>query len=78
MKQKIKLIWDFRGPDALETAKHHAMHLKEFTVMENLRFFEVSTSRYSDYHSIAYMVIDENDLDVFKDALHPHRAEITA
>ena len=39
--RKIKLLWDFRGPDALETAKHHTIHLKEFAAMENLSYYEV-------------------------------------
>ena len=30
LERQIKLIWDFKGPDALETAKHHCIHLKEF------------------------------------------------
>ena len=30
MSRKIKLLWDFRGPDAKETAKHHTIHLKDF------------------------------------------------
>ena len=33
---KIKLIWDFRGPEALEIAKHHVIHLEEFAKKEDL------------------------------------------
>ena len=29
--RKLKLIWDFRGPDALKTAEHHEIHLKEYS-----------------------------------------------
>ena len=28
--RKIKLIWDFRGPDAQATAEHHTIHLRFF------------------------------------------------
>jgi len=31
---------------------------------------------FSDMHSIAYMVIDEKDMIVLRDALKPHRGEI--
>ena len=41
MKRKIKLLWDFRGEDALETAKHHTTHLKEFATLEKLPFHEI-------------------------------------
>ena len=36
MNQKIKLIWDFRGPDALQIAKHHVIHLEEYTAAHQL------------------------------------------
>jgi hypothetical protein len=78
LNRKIKLIWDFRGPDALETAKHHTMHLKEFATMENLHFYEAATEQTSEHHAIACMIIDEKDLLTFRDALHPHRAVVTA
>ena len=35
MSRKIKLLWDFRGEDAAETAKHHTIHLKEFAEFKN-------------------------------------------
>ena len=36
MNRKIKLIWDFRGPAATQTALHHEIHLKEYIVAEKL------------------------------------------
>ena len=45
LERKIKLLWDFRGPDALETAKHHTIHLKEFAAIENLPFHEYEGKR---------------------------------
>ena len=30
------MIWDFRGPSAAKTAKHHAQHLKEYATIEKL------------------------------------------
>ncbi len=28
--EKIKLIWDFRGPFEINTSIHHEKHIKEF------------------------------------------------
>ena len=28
--RNLKLIWDFKGPDALKIAQHHEIHLKEY------------------------------------------------
>ena len=74
--RKIRLIWDFRGPDALETAKHHAIHLKEFAEMENLLFYEVSFSQQNNFLSMAFIVINEAELKIYKDALKPDRGTI--
>jgi hypothetical protein len=54
------------------------MHLKEFATMESLHFYEASTEQTSEHHAVAFMIIDEKDLLTFRDALHPHRAVVTA
>ena len=28
--RKLKLIWDFKGPDSEKTAAHHLIHLDEY------------------------------------------------
>ena len=76
MDRKIKLIWDFRGPEALEIAKHHCVHLKEFSEKENLNYIEISTYSISEMYCIAFITIDEKDMIVFRDALQPHRGEV--
>lgn len=76
MSRKIKLIWDFRGEVAAKTAQHHEIHLKEFIQIEK---FEINITGFqvlNEIHSIAFMVVtDENMLQV-RDSLKPHRAEI--
>jgi len=74
--RKLKLIWDFRGPEALKTAEHHAIHLKEFATKEALNFYEVDIKSYSDVYVIAFIVIDEKDMITFRDALKPNRGEV--
>ncbi|EAR13181.1 hypothetical protein PI23P_01767 [Polaribacter irgensii 23-P] len=76
MSRKIKLLWDFRGEDAKETAKHHTIHLKEFAALEELAFHEISVLEINPMLSAAYIIVDEGLLNIFKDALKPHRGEI--
>jgi len=76
MNRKIKLIWDFRGPDALETAKHHTVHLKEFAAMESLAYHEVDIKELNPMLSYAFITVEEKDMITFRDALKPHRGEL--
>ncbi|WP_162126206.1 hypothetical protein [Flavobacterium phycosphaerae] len=74
--RKIKLIWDFRGPDAALTAEHHEIHLKEYIVIEklplNITGFEIK----NELHTIAFMVVTEENMILVRDALKPHRGEV--
>ena len=76
MNRKIKLIWDFRGPEALEIAKHHVIHLEEFAVKENLYFYDTNTEELNEMHSLAYITVKEEDMLTYRDALKPHRGEV--
>jgi hypothetical protein len=76
MPRKIKLIWDFRGPAALKTAQHHEKHLKEFIVMENLELNITGHQIISDMQSIAYLVVEEENMITVRDQLKPHRGEV--
>ncbi|MCL7753970.1 hypothetical protein [Polaribacter sp. Z022] len=76
MSRKIKLLWDFRGPDAQETAKHHTIHLKEFATIENLAFHEIDIQEKNPMLFAAFITVDEKDMKVYRDALKPHRGEI--
>tara|TARA_R110002051_G_scaffold323584_1_gene417701 strand:- start:30 stop:311 length:282 start_codon:yes stop_codon:yes gene_type:complete len=76
MNRKIKLIWDFRGPNGLKTAEHHCVHLNEFTAIEKLAFHEINVQEITEYHSIAYVIVDEKDMLTYRDALKPHRGAV--
>ena len=76
MERKVKLLWDFRGPDALETAKHHTIHLKEFAAIENLQFHEIDIKGLNPMLCTAFIVVNESDMKVYRDALKPHRGEL--
>ena len=76
MGRKINLIWDFKGLDALETAKHHCIHLKEFAERDNLMYYDISYDRIQELHYVAFITIAEDDLKIFRDTLKPHRGTV--
>ncbi|MEY2703441.1 MAG: hypothetical protein RLY43_2080 [Bacteroidota bacterium] len=75
MSKKIKLIWDFRGPSALQTAEHHAIHLNEYLNLENYVLQLTGFESIDEFYSIAYIVVEEKDMLKFRDKLKPHRGE---
>ena len=74
--RRVKLIWDFRGSVAAETAKHHEIHLKEFITIEKLLLNITGFEIINEMHAIAYMVVTDNNMIAVRDALKPHRGEI--
>ena len=76
MSRKIKLIWDFRGPAAEQTAKHHKIHLLEYAQSENLDLQIADIEKLNDVHSIAYLVVTEQKMKTVRDALKPHRGQL--
>ncbi len=76
MNRKLKLIWDFRGSTANKTALHHEIHLKEYAVAEKLSLQITGTENLSDMHSIAFLVVEENEMKPVRDVLKPHRGQI--
>ena len=76
MSRKIKLLWDFRGPDALETAKHHTVHLKEFSTLENLNYHQIDIQEKNPMLVAAFITVDEKDMKIFRDAIKPQRGEL--
>ena len=76
MNKRIKLIWDFRGPDAHATAAHHAKHLSEYAAVQALNERITGHLEFSPIHSIAFMVVNESQMIQVRDALAPHRGEL--
>ncbi len=74
--RKLKLIWDFRGPDALKIAKHHVIHLKEYSQLETLKLNIIGFETLSELHTIAFMVVNETEMKPIRDALKPHRGQV--
>jgi hypothetical protein len=76
MSRKIKLIWDFRGPDASRTAEHHDIHLKQYIAIEKLDLNITGFEVINEFYAIAFMVVTDENMIMVRDALKPHRGEL--
>ena len=76
MERQIKLIWDFRGADALKTAEHQEIHLKEFIQIEQLPIAITGFEPKGEFHAIAFIVVNDELMRKLRDVLKPHRGEI--
>ncbi len=74
--RQLKLIWDFRGPSADRIAQHHEIHLKEYIATHAIPVYKTGVETIHELHSIAFMVIDEVDMEPIRDVLKPHRGQI--
>ncbi|WP_081997649.1 hypothetical protein [Wocania ichthyoenteri] len=74
--RKLKLIWDFRGPDALKIAEHHEIHLKDYVKLEKLNLKITGFEPITDLHAIAFMIVTEDNMKPIRDALKPHRGQV--
>ena len=74
--RNIKLIWDFKGSYANQTALHHKKHIQEFLHTTNFESIALETQQLSELHAIAYLVVSEKDMIPIRDALKPHRATV--
>ncbi|MFD0861205.1 hypothetical protein ACFQ1M_03215 [Sungkyunkwania multivorans] len=76
MSRKIRMIWDFRGPNAKQTAAHHLVHLKEYLKVEEVWFADTGIEEVSNMHSFAYVIVGENDMQKVRKDLKPHRGRL--
>ena len=76
MSRQIKLIWDFRGPAAAKTAEHHEIHLKEYISIEKLSPNITGFKIIDELYALAFMVVNEENMIIVRDALKPHRGEL--
>ena len=76
MSRNIKLIWDFRGSASAKTAEHHEVHLKEFIIAEKLPINITGYKIIDEMYAIAFMVVNDENMILVRDALKPHRGEV--
>lgn len=75
MERNIKLIWDFRGKDAEMMAKHHTIHLQEYSENKNLQIQITGSEKINEMHYVAFLVVTQAEMKPVRDALKPHRGE---
>lgn len=76
MTERVKLIWDFRGPNAEPIAAHHAKHLAEFANFEGLQNTIVGNESISPMHHIAFLVVEKDFMNTLRETLKPTRGQI--
>ncbi len=76
MERLLKLIWDFRGPDAEKTAKHHEIHLGEYLKQQQLSLNISGVEKLHEMHHLAYIVVTDSEMKNVRDALKPHRGTL--
>jgi hypothetical protein len=74
MEKKLKLIWDFRGPSAAETARHFEYHLKESPLFRTE--LKTGVEDLSEIHSFAFIIVEASEMPQFRDRLKPHRGTL--
>jgi hypothetical protein len=74
--RNLKLIWDFKGPDAANTAAHHLVHLDEYVKNEKLIVITTGVEKIHDMHHCAFVALKEEFMPVVRDALKPHRGQL--
>lgn len=75
MSERIKLIWDFRGPNAKPIAEHHAKHLSEFAETEKLKNAATGTEHIEGMHCIAFLIVDKQHMTSLRERLKPNRGQ---
>lgn len=76
MEEKIRLIWDFRGPDCNQTAKHYQIHLSEFLKANNSVYFDHGSKEINEVHHVVYLTVSKSYMKYFRDKLKPNRGEV--
>ena len=74
--RKIKLIWDFKGPEGIKIAEHPAIHLNEFIEAEHYKDLISGFEALEEFHAIAFLVTPEDQMKALRDALKPHRGQV--
>ncbi|SRX75143.1 hypothetical protein [Aequorivita antarctica] len=76
MTERVKLIWDFHGPNSKHIAEHHAKHLTEFAEAKKLENAFTGKEEITPMHHIAYFVVDKSLMNTLRETLKPTRGQI--
>lgn len=74
--ERIKLIWDFYGPNSEKIAQHHAIHLGEYAETESLPNSFPGNEKISESHYIAYLIVEKKLMNELRAILKPNRGQV--
>ena len=70
---KAKLVWSFSGEEALKTAEHHLIHLKEYSDKEKVEVLEFGIEQQTEFTAIAFIIVARDLVDELRQSLKPHK-----
>lgn len=76
MIERVKLIWDFRGPNAKQIAIHHTKHLGEFVAAKNLKNTLLGQEELGPMHYTAFLVVEKELMNTLRETLKPNRGRL--
>ena len=76
MTERIKLLWDFKGPNAHKTAEHHTIHLDEFIISEKMENSFTQVETIANNHFVAEMIVPNKYMDDLRKRLKPTRGQL--
>ena len=75
MSKQVKLIWEFRGPNAELTAKHHILHLKEYMNLEKIMYSKIDYVILDEFKTYAFIIVSEIHMQKIRTDLKPHKGQ---
>ncbi len=71
----VAMLWDFFGPNAVQTAEHHLIHLNEFASNKNITPVALELIPAPD-RSVVSFVLPWALVQELRPLLNPHRGQI--
>ena len=73
----VAMLWDFFGPNRVQTAEHHLTHLNEFATLKQLTPIALEVLQQEE-RSVVSFVLPWSLVQELRPILKPHRGQIWA
>tara|TARA_B110000003_G_C16618904_1_gene522340 strand:- start:952 stop:1182 length:231 start_codon:yes stop_codon:yes gene_type:complete len=70
---KAKLVWNFTGDGALETADHHLAHLKQYCKGKKVEVIEFGVQQQNEFSAISFVILNKDSAMSLRTVLKPHQ-----
>jgi len=74
----LRLLWDYRGPNAKGIAEHFVMHLESYSQRHNLGKLQMDVLENRPGWWSAYLDAPEEQFPELKKSLKPHRVVVVS